>query len=102
MGQPRVIKGITDAGGKPVPNPRQYMGEDEDLLNVLLWRYRKYKLWCKWDLEKGLYSNFLNNRVRDVMADARWFPKGVPLVFVAMHNTKEVIDSNDVLHRIMK
>ena len=50
---PRVVEGITAAGGKPVPNPPQYMGEDEDILNVLLWRYGKYKLWCKWDLEKG-------------------------------------------------
>ena len=35
------------------PTPVRYMGEDEDILNCLLWRYGKMKLWCKWDLEKG-------------------------------------------------
>jgi len=98
---PRVVAGITAAGGRPVKTPGNYMREDEDLLNILLWRYGKHKLWCKWDLEKGLYNNFLNGRVHDEMKDAKWFHSGVPLVFVAMHNTKEVVDSDAVLHRIM-
>jgi len=98
---PRVVAGITAAGGKPVATPANYMREDEDLLNILLWRYGQHKLWCKWDLEKGLYNNFLSGKVWDEMKDTRWFPSGVPLVFLAMHNTKEVVDSDNVLHRIM-
>jgi hypothetical protein len=59
------------------------------------------KLWCKWDLEGGLYQNFLKGKVWDEMRDQKWFPQGVPLVFVAMHNTKEVVESDTTLMKIM-
>jgi hypothetical protein len=69
--------------------------EDEDLLNVLLWRYAKRKLWCKWDLEKGLYHNFLNGKVWDEMADLKWFPNGIPLVF--LHGARSLVRQESVL-----
>jgi len=37
-------------------NPRQYLGEDEDMMNIMLWRYKQHKQWCKWDLEPGIYT----------------------------------------------
>lgn len=47
----RVQKAImgSESTELPAPNPRQFMTEDEDMLNILLWRYRKHKQWCKLD-----------------------------------------------------
>ena len=39
---PRVVKAI---GSTPEQNPSVYMREDEDMLNILLWRYKKHKQW---------------------------------------------------------
>ena len=39
-------------------NPHAYMYEDEDLMNIMLWRYKKNKQWCKWDLEPGIYNEY--------------------------------------------
>ena len=41
--QPRVIKAIAEP--KILPNPDFFMNEDEDLFNIMLWRYRKHKQW---------------------------------------------------------
>jgi hypothetical protein len=81
---PRVIEAM--GGIKPLRNPVHYMQEDEDLLNILLWRYKKHKQWCKWDLEPNLYEQFIHNQNNiDGMSDTRFYPDGVPLVFLSMH-----------------
>ena len=43
----------------------------------------------------------LYSQVHDEMKDAKWFLSGIPLVFLAMHNTKEVVESDHILQRIM-
>eukprot|EP00039_Didymoeca_costata_P017607 m.326602 g.326602 ORF g.326602 m.326602 type:complete len:727 (-) comp16560_c0_seq7:253-2433(-) len=96
---PRVIEGI---GHVPEPNPQSYMSEDEDLLNILLWRYKATRQWCKWDVEPGLYERFLSQAPNDAMSDRKWYPNGVPLVFVSMHNTKETVQTDALLKRIVK
>jgi hypothetical protein len=96
---PRVVAGIGVA--VPDPNPRHFMNEDEDVLNILLWRYGAPKQWCKWDLEPGLYRQFLRQSAgNDRMPDSKWYPNGVPLVFVSMHNTKETVETDALLQQI--
>ena len=50
---PRVVAGITAAGGKPVATPANYMREDEDLLNILLWRYAGPLIQSVFSLSRG-------------------------------------------------
>jgi len=64
-----------------------FMYEDEDMLNVGLWRDGAVKEWCKFDLEWELYKQRFEVDV-DMMHDTKWYPDGVPLVFLSMHNTK--------------
>lgn len=84
-------------GPNPPQNPPEYMAEDEDILNILLWRYRAQKLWCKWDVEPDIFEKYLLQQTagQETMVDGRWFQDGVPLVIVTMHNTKHtaVIDT---------
>jgi len=95
MASKRVQKGI---GGPVKPNPRQYMSEDEDLLNILLWRHKAPKQWCKWDVEPGLYRSFLaQSTSQTMMPDKKWYPGGVPLVYLTMHNTKETVETDKLL-----
>jgi len=97
---PRVIEAI---GSRPRPNPSIYNREDEDLLNILLWRYKAHKQWCKWDLEPSIYQDFVNGASRlETMKDTRWYPDGVPLVLLSMHNTKNTIETDKLLHTILK
>merc|ERR1740121_2186692 len=63
-----------------------YMREDEDMLNVNLWRDKSRKDWCKFDLEPDLFKNVAMQS--NLYHDASWYPEGVPVVFISMHNTK--------------
>lgn len=65
-----------------------YMLEDEDMLNVELWLANATKAWCKFDLEPDTYLNryWLSSRL---YADSRWYPDGVPIMFLSLHNTKD-------------
>ena len=47
---------VAALGENPEPNPSLYMGEDEDILNIMLWRYKALKQWCKWDVDPGVYE----------------------------------------------
>jgi hypothetical protein len=62
-GSQRVVGAIGKANGQltvvPKPNPQQYMSEDEDLLNILLWRYKAPKQWCKWDVVRCASSAWI-------------------------------------------
>ena len=76
---------------------RERAGRRSWVVGRISWIVGRISLSCWTAFSLGLYANFLTGKVRDVMADAKWFPSGIPLVFLAMHNTKEVIDSNDVI-----
>merc|ERR1711920_578275 len=65
---------------------KPWMREDEDMLNVGLWRDNSRKDWCKYDLEPDLFKNIA--MAPDLYYDKRWYPEGVPVVFISMHNTK--------------
>jgi hypothetical protein len=54
------------------------MAEDEDVLNILLWRYRAQKLWCKWDVEPDIFEKYLIQQTagQETMIDGRWFTEG--------------------------
>jgi hypothetical protein len=63
------------------------MIEDEDMMNVALWRDGVSKAWCKFDVEPGLFTE----RARldkNMYADPMWYPDGLPLLFISAHNTK--------------
>ena len=65
-------------GPAPVQNPILFMNEDEDQLNIMLWRHKANKLWCKWDLEPDLFPAFLDGPTHrlgssDMYADSRWY-----------------------------
>eukprot|EP00930_Biecheleria_cincta_P028766 TRINITY_DN20051_c0_g2_i1.p1 TRINITY_DN20051_c0_g2~~TRINITY_DN20051_c0_g2_i1.p1 ORF type:complete len:746 (-),score=105.77 TRINITY_DN20051_c0_g2_i1:38-2275(-) len=72
-----------------------YFMEDEDMLNVELWLANATKAWCKFDLEPELfiYRHWLARRL---YSDPRWYPDGVPLMFLSAHNTKD-FEKTDVL-----
>eukprot|EP00434_Breviolum_minutum_P005690 symbB.v1.2.005013.t1/scaffold288.1/size478366/43 len=77
--------------GKKLPREARYgsfMLEDEDMLNVGLWRDMAKKEWCKFDLEWALFKERLEVADKN-MADSKWYPDGVPLVYISMHNTKQ-------------
>merc|ERR1719215_428208 len=74
------------------------MREDEDMLNVGLWRDNADKDWCKFDLEPDLFRNVAMQK--NQYWDLKWYPQGVPMVFIAMHNTK-VFNPNDWLLSFM-
>ena len=64
------------------------MTEDEDVLNILLWRYRKHKQWCKWDPMPNQYINYLDqdavgNGFNMQLHDTVWYP----YVPIAQHGT---------------
>ncbi|CAE8699006.1 unnamed protein product [Polarella glacialis] len=77
-----------------------FMWEDEDMMNVNLWRDQANKTWCKFDLEPALYlvRRGLN---QDMYFDPKWYPKGLPILFLSMHNTKGN-DPTDWLLRILE
>eukprot|EP00959_Pyramimonas_sp_CCMP1952_P343585 7196672-Pyramimonas_sp.AAC.1 len=67
----------------------QFMQEDEDMLNIALWRDDVTKQWCKYDLEFGLFAQG-KDMDRTLYWDASWYPDGLPIIFTSMHNTKTV------------
>ena len=76
------------------------MWEDEDMMNVNLWRHKVNNSWCKFDLEPNL---FLLRRSLDkrMYFDPKWYPDGMPILFLSIHNTKN-FDPADVLLRLME
>jgi len=75
---------------------RPFMAEDEDMLNVGLWRDDVDKQWCKYDLEWGLYRHGYDMDKR-LYYDPKWYPDGVPVLFVSMHNTKRFEETDTLL-----
>eukprot|EP00040_Diaphanoeca_grandis_P027765 m.158876 g.158876 ORF g.158876 m.158876 type:complete len:836 (+) comp31112_c0_seq2:109-2616(+) len=85
------------------PIPKNFLSEDEDLLNVLLWRNNATKQWCKWDIEPALYEDFMTlNTNQPTYSDTKWYKNGIPLVFVGMHNTKDPIATDKLLGRMRR
>jgi hypothetical protein len=35
------------------------------------------------------------------MPDGKWYPNGVPLVYLSMHNTKETVETDQLLKKMM-
>uniref|UniRef100_A0A7S2K2N4 Uncharacterized protein n=1 Tax=Zooxanthella nutricula TaxID=1333877 RepID=A0A7S2K2N4_9DINO len=64
-----------------------FMSEDEDMMNVALWRDKVEKNWCKFDLEWGVYKDRMSLQA-NMYWDTKWYPNGVPILFLSMHNTK--------------
>uniref|UniRef100_A0A7S0FC88 Nucleotide-diphospho-sugar transferase domain-containing protein n=2 Tax=Pyrodinium bahamense TaxID=73915 RepID=A0A7S0FC88_9DINO len=75
------------------PEPR-WMMEDEDMLNVMLWKHNVTKAWCKFDLEPSLYMERLPSRLYD---DPYWYPAGLPVLFFSAHNTKHIGETDELL-----
>jgi len=73
-----------------------FMQEDEDMLNVGLWRDKVEKQWCKYDLEFGLFkqASYMDPRL---YYDPKWYPDGVPIIFISMHNTKRFEETDSLL-----
>jgi len=74
---------------------KPFMMEDEDMLNVALWRDQAPKHWCKFDLEPRLYLGPILEK--KIYWDNKWYPEGLPIVFTSMHNTKEFEETNWLL-----
>ena len=84
-------------------NPDVYMAEDEDLLNIMLWRYKALKLWCKWDVEPDIFQKMLaQDTNQETMRDGKWFPDGIPLVILTMHNTKHTVVIDKMLGKLAR
>lgn len=69
--------------------------EDEDLLNVALWASNATKQWCKYDIPSpndfGKYLAQANEKT--LFHDSKYFPKGIPFVFVTAHDAKKPNES---------
>lgn len=76
------------------------MWEDEDMMNVNLWRHKVSKAWCKFDLEPNLFL-LQKSLDKKLFFDPKWYPQGVPVLFLSMHNTKN-FDPSDWLLRLME
>jgi len=93
-------------GGQKAKEPRAvkaqgFMREDEDMLNVALWRDNSRKDWCKFDLEWGLFKDG-QKLDRTLYWDKKWYPDGVPVVFISMHNTKQFESTDWLLSLLAK
>lgn len=73
------------------------MWEDEDMMNVNLWRHAVSKAWCKFDLEPNLFL-LRKSMDKTLFFDPKWYPEGVPVLFLSMHNTKNFDPSDWLLH----
>lgn len=92
-----------ETGKAVVPIPPRFFSEDEDLLNVLLWRNNATKQWCKWDVEPALFEDFLGlSTNQPTYSDTVWYKSGIPLVFIGMHNTKDPIATDKLLGRLRR
>lgn len=94
------------ADGKAAREPRAakpqgFMREDEDMLNVALWRDGVRKDWCKFDLEWGLFKDG-QKLDRNLYWDKKWYPDGMPVVFISMHNTKQFESTDWLLSLLAK
>jgi len=98
---PRVMAKL---GATPALTPPFYLAEDEDLLNIMLWRYQALKQWCKWDVEPDIFDRYLKQETngQETMIDTKWYPEGVPLVIVTMHNTKHTVVIDKMLGRLAR
>lgn len=78
-----------------------FMAEDEDMMNVGLWRDGVTKQWCKYDLEWGLFGMRYDVDKR-LYYDNRWYPDGIPVIFTSMHNTKRFEETDWLLSLLAK
>jgi len=74
-----------------------FMYEDEDMMNVNLWRHQVTKAWCKFDLEPNLFI-LRRSLTTNIYFDPKWYPDGMPLLFLSMHNTKSADPADWMLH----
>merc|ERR1712179_329653 len=56
-------------------------------MNVMLWIADAKKAWCKFDLEPAAFMRG-TMLAASTHRDDRWYPDGLPLVFIGAHNTK--------------
>jgi len=75
--------------------PTEEIEEDEDLLNVALWREGASKAWCAYQMGgvSFLWENYFPEHApgpSPYYNDPRFFPAGVPLGFFFSHAEKEV------------
>lgn len=87
IGLLEVLRRGDQSRGERPSSYKGWMIEDEDMLNVALWRDGVDKAWCKFDLEPDLFlTRFgLDQKMYN---DPQWYPDGVPLLFLSSHNTK--------------
>lgn len=78
----------------------EWFSEDEDMLNVNLWRDGAKKDWCKFDLEPDLF--LLGTEMeQDLYWDPKWYPDGLPVMFFSAHNTKN-FEATDWLLKMLE
>jgi len=99
-------KGFMEVLNQNKKIPRQvrygaFMVEDEDMMNVGLWRDGVTKQWCKYDLEWGLFG-MRYDLDRRLYYDNKWYPDGIPVIFTSMHNTKRFEETDWLLSLLAK
>lgn len=77
-----------------------WMSEDEDMLNINLWRDGAKKDWCKFDLEPGLFIERYSLE-KPLYWDPTWYPDGIPVAFISSHNTKN-FEATDWLLKVLE
>jgi len=77
--------------------------EDEDALNVGLWSVNAHKQWCKFDVPfPNLFVSYAAQNPNGLdkccnYRDTKWYPRGVPLVFVTAHAAKKPPETRRIL-----
>jgi len=87
--------------------PTDDIDEDEDLLNVALWKEGASKAWCAFQMGgvSFLWENYYPEHApgpSPYYRDPRFFPEGVPLAFYFSHAEKEVAKVDKALEMIEK
>lgn len=84
------LRAVLDGGHRQerVVLRETWMEEDEDMLNVALWRAGVQKAWCKFDNYPQLYVKG-REIPPDLYRDSRWYPEGLPILFYSSHATKD-------------
>eukprot|EP00933_Yihiella_yeosuensis_P033782 TRINITY_DN27420_c0_g1_i1.p1 TRINITY_DN27420_c0_g1~~TRINITY_DN27420_c0_g1_i1.p1 ORF type:complete len:729 (-),score=126.08 TRINITY_DN27420_c0_g1_i1:617-2803(-) len=92
----QILKLGEKAKAKRLAEMTNFMWEDEDMFNVNLWKHKVTKTWCKFDLEPALYT-FRRGMNDNIYFDPKWYPDGLPILFLSMHNTKNTIPTDWLL-----
>jgi len=75
--------------------------DDEPLLNFASWAHNLTKQWCKFDIPNPSdFVRYLDQRDATTGIDSKYFPKGIPLMFLTAHDAKHPQKSFDWLAQL--